>query len=400
MVKVTNPKNVKLSGPGIKKGGLQPLTDLLLSGIKSSGGQAQTELLPISDHLEWFADLSSTGLFSSDLKATIYGSEGYQKDLEMVHKDPTHSLIKFSPPKCGPYKLQITAAGQIIPQCPVDISLYDVNRISVTGPGLETGCVGKPVLINIDATQAGEGSLSLKIDGPANVLPTCTSEKQGLFLLKFDPPKAGTYKLFAKFYDQSIPGSPFSISISDPAAGPESVTISGAGREGGILGGKTAFNVKLPAGFDSRLFNVTALGPNAVCDVTRSSDNDGSVLFEYTPTLAGPYSFDVLYDGKHVTGSPFEAIWVRPPPDASKCSVAGIEKHGRFMVDCRNGGGNGFLEIAVFGTYSPAENINVQHNGDYTFDVTYKIFRPRKTTISVKWHNVHLIGSPFTVVTV
>ena len=400
VVKVTNPKSVKLSGPGIKKGGLQPLTDLLLSGMKTSSGPARTELLPISDQLEWFANLASTGLFCSDLKATIYGSEGYQKDLETVQKDPTHSVIKFSPPKCGPYKLQVTAAGQVIPQCPVDISLYDVNRISVTGPGMETGCVGKPVLINIDATQAGEGSLSLKIDGPANILPTCTSDKQGLFLLKFDPPKAGTYKLFAKFYDQSIPGSPFSINISDPAAGPESITISGAGREGGILSGKVAFNVKLPAGFDDRLLNVTALGPNAVCDVTRSRDNHGSLRFEYTPTLAGPYSFDIMYDGKHVTGSPFEAIWVRPPPDASKCSVAGIEKHGKFSVDCRNGGGNGFLEIAVFGAYCPAENINVQHNGDYTFDVTYKIFRPGKTTISVKWHNVHLVGSPFTVITV
>ena len=397
VVKVCNPRGVKLSGPGIKKGGL---ADLLLSGIKTSGGQNRTELLPISERLEWSANLASSGLFCADLKATMYGAEGYQKELEIVQVDPTHSTISFSPPKCGPYKLQVTAASQAIPQSPVDISLYDASRISVSGPGLDIGCVGKPVLINIDATQAGEGSLSLKLDGPANVLPTCTSEKQGSFLLKFEPPKAGVYKLYAKFYDQSIPGSPFTINVSDPLAGPESINISGVGREGGILSGKVAFNVKLPAGFDEKLLTVNAIGPNAVCDVTRSSDNHGSLLFEYTPTLAGPYNFDVIYDGKHVTGSPFEAIWLRPPPDASKCHVVGIEKHGKFMVDCRNGGGNGFLEIAVFGAYCPAENINVQHNGDYTFDITYKIFRPGKTTISVKWHNVHLVGSPFTVITV
>ena len=375
------------------------VVNLKVAKICGPGAMKLKENFVISKKLHWTIDLASSGLFLSDIKAIISGPAGDITELKIDHSDPLHGTITFVAPEPGKYHVHMSFAGHEIAQSPLMFSLYDASRISVLGSDLETGYVGKPVVVKIDVTGAGEGSLSLKLDGPANVVPTCTTEKQGLFCLTFEPPVAGLYTLQVFFYDQPIPGSPFFINVSDPAACPKPISVSGIGIEGGILSGKTAFRIMLPAGFDEKLLIVNGIGPNAVCDVTRSSDKHGSLLFEYTPTLAGPYSFDVLYDGKHVAGSPFEAIWVRPPPDASKCSVVDIEKHGKFMVDCRNGGGNGFLEIAVFGTYCPAENISVQHKGDYTFDVTYKIFRPGKTTISVKWHSVHLTGSPFTVTT-
>ena len=42
--------------------------------------------------------------------------------------------------------------------------------------------------------------------------------------------------------------------------------------------------------------------------------------------------------------------------------------------------------------------IGVEHNGDFTFNVTYDIPDPVETVISVKWHGEHLKGSPFKVV--
>ena len=376
--KAVSPQDVRISGPGISMEG---------------GGFVVSKLM------QWTVNLGTSCLFVSDIKAFISGASGDLSEIEINETHPLCGTIVYSAPRPGKYNLRVTAAGREIIHSPVNISFYDPSRISVVGPNFKTGYVGQSVRVKIDVTGAGEGSLSLKLDGPANVVPLCTSEEQGLFLLSFEPPVAGTYNLHVMFYDQPIPGSPFSIIVSEQTP-VETISVSGAGIQGGELSGKVGFIVKLAAGFDEKLLTVNAIGPNAVCDVTRSSDNHGSLLFEYTPTLAGPYNFDVIYDGKHVTGSPFEAIWLRPPPDASKCHVVGIEKHGKFMVDCRNGGGNGFLEIAVFGAYYPAENINVQHNGDYTFDITYKIFRPGKTTISVKWHNVHLVGSPFTVDTI
>ena len=33
--------------------------------------------------------------------------------------------INFVPPKCGPYRLKVTAGAQEIPQSPADITIYD-----------------------------------------------------------------------------------------------------------------------------------------------------------------------------------------------------------------------------------------------------------------------------------
>lgn len=57
------------------------------------------------------------------------------------------------------------------------------------------------------------------------------------------------------------------------------------------------------------------------------------------------------------------------------------------------------LEVGVCGAYVPVEFVSVKHNGDYTFSVSYDIPEPGETKISVKWHDQHLTGSPFTVIT-
>ena len=70
-----------------------------------------------------------------------------------------------------------------------------------------------------------------------------------------------------------------------------------------------------------------------------------------------------------------------------------------FKVDCSQAGGNGMLEVGVSGCDVPADFVQVQHLGDYAFDVSYHISVPGETIIIVKWHGEHLNGSPFTIIT-
>ena len=423
----------------------------------------------------------------------------------------------YVPSVKGTYMMEIYFSRQPIPGSPFNIQVAprDASKVTASGPGLKQGRVGKPVTVAFDATQAGEGSLSLEIDGPIKVNPTCTSKKPGMFQVDFKPSKAGMYALNAKYGGELVPGSPFSISITNPAiitasgsgvtgegltvgkkaevvvdtteagtapvhatvttpAGkdiplelmplesqgrirgeytpqepgnhklhvtfdgehiPQSpfdvhipseeecsvvedadlhsalpecaiapqlpsandITVSGCGIDGGILKGKVEFSVKAPKEIDEKL-SIEIDGP-CNCDTRRSSDGTGTLHVQYTPQVTGTYNVSIKFAGEHIRGSPFHPSWTRPPPDASKCSVLGIQEHGKFIVDCRDGGGNGYLGIAVFGAYVPADNIVVTHNGDYTFNITYRIPQPGKTTISVKWHDVHLKGSPFTVIT-
>ena len=96
-------------------------------------------------------------------------------------------------------------------------------------------------------------------------------------------------------------------------------------------------------------------------------------------------------------GSPFLCPFKRPEPDASKVILLNLDQPGQFTVDARNGGGNGVLEVSVYGAYVPAHRIAVEHNGDFTFNVTYDLPKHMETTITVKWHGVHVCNSPFTV---
>ena len=703
VVKVFNPLEVKLSGPGV---------------VDSEEDNAQPKPLPLDQQLEWTVDFTSAGLVASDLSATVYGLEGYSQKLAVTDKDAYHASITFASNRCGPYKLQVLAGGQEVPHSPVNISLQDVSRVTASGPGLVGGCVGKPVTVTFDTTQAGEGSLSLQIQGPANVTPACTSEEPGTFVVNFEPTKAGAYTLKAMYGDKDIPGSPFSIPVIDPTvvavsgtavtgkglgvgkkaevfvdttqAGnapvkatvttpsgmdiplslvptetdgvlhgdyvpdepgkhklcvtlkeepislspldilipceeqcimmeqdgieaassycidlheqpplsfsesfdlpelfidgslvevgtveawveapnetrllctvskhgekfrvffiplltgmhyvhvvqnqkpiqgspfPINVTsqhifsirnyqtiqlianetvhlqvlesvqraedlkvlvdgpsdcnveikqnanstytieltpkaegiylihimycghlvngstlalmvtslseqatlvnnsgknsgivhnddnthdgskrycqfafaVSGPGIEGGELIGQVAFAVKALGECEENV-NVEICGPQS-CDMMMRNDGDGTTHVQYVPTVPGMYDINITCAGNHIKGSPYRVHWSRPLPDASKCTVSGIENNGRFHIDCRSGGGFGYLEVAVFGAFVPAEDIAIKHNGDFTFDITYKISQPGKTTISVKWHGVHLRGSPFTVYT-
>ena len=142
---------------------------------------------------------------------------------------------------------------------------------------------------------------------------------------------------------------------------------------------------------------IAIAGP-AECKVNVEDEGDGKYRCSYVAPRPGVYNIDIKYGGEDIANNPFEAICTRPPPDASKCVISGLENPYHFKVDCANAGGTGLLEVGVSGAYIPCEYVSVKHNGNYMFDVSYDIREPGETTISVSWHGQHLKGSPFTVV--
>ena len=139
-------------------------------------------------------------------------------------------------------------------------------------------------------------------------------------------------------------------------------------------------------------------GP-ADCEINCKESSQGLFNVTYIAPRPGIYHVHLKFADKEIPGSPFEVLCERPPPDASKCIVSGLENPGSFTVDCKDAGGSGLLEVGASGAYVPVEFVSVKHNGDYTFSVSYDIPEPGETIISVKWHGQHLAGSPFSVIT-
>ena len=177
---------------------------------------------------------------------------------------------------------------------------------------------------------------------------------------------------------------------------PESVKAYGPGLEEAIVQEPALFTVDAVNAGNGDV-DIAIAGPEE-CKVEVNEESDGLYQISYLAPRPGVYSIDVKFACEDVPGSPFEVICSRPPPDASKCVISGLENPNGFKVDCTNAGGSGLLEVGVCGAYIPCEYVSVKHNGDYTFDVSYDVREPGETTISVSWHGQHLKGSPFSVV--
>ena len=276
-------------------------------------------------------------------------------------------------------------------------------QIKVYGPGVEKDGIDTDTPsadFTVDTREAGGfGKLAVTCDGPKGPLPVdITDNGDGTFDCAYKPDDVGEHQVKVNFNNKPAGESPYKVDVAPGASypKPDSVRAYGPGLEKATTNEPAEFFVDASEAGDGDI-GIAISGPDE-CDVTVEDNGDGTYHCTYVAPKPGLYSIDVKFADQDVPGSAFEAKCSRPPPDASKCVISGLENPGGFKVDCVDAGGTGLLEVGVSGAYIPCEYVSVRHNGDYTFDVSYDIREPGETTISVSWHGKHLTGSPFTVV--
>ena len=321
----------------------------------------------------------------------------------------------MSPP--SPLSPQVTYSGFPAGD-EVAIPVGDVSKVTVEG--LESDIqANQETEFVVDATAAGPGDLAVEVvDGDGVPVATDTAELAPqkwrvrytvlgsgccrhqlqchvlpLSHCSYTPTKAGQYSVAVKYCGQDVQGSPFAVSVCDPSA----VRAYGPGLEGAVATKEARFTVDASEAGNGSLG--LEIGGPAESEIQCQETSPGKYEVCYVPPRPGIYNVDLKFSGEGVKGSVFRVPCEGLPPDASKCVVTGLETPGSLLVDCQAAGGTGSLEVGVCGAYVPAEFVSVKHNGDYTFSVTYDIPEPGETQISVKWHDQHLTGSPFTVIT-
>ena len=237
-------------------------------------------------------------------------------------------------------------------------------------------------------TQEDGNNLEVRVE-------TIESEEEGKFKyrISYTPINIGLLTIIVKCGAISL-CEPITVKVFDPSL----VICTGLEDVNVLVGVKIPFAVDTSkAGGEAELL-VQLEGPedsSVLCQAVNDCHYSGVLSSE----RAGICYLHVTYCGIEIPSSPFICRYNRPEPDVTKCSVGDLQATpGEFMVDCRDGGGNGILEVAVYGAFVPARSIAVEHNGDYTFNVKYDIPDPVETFISVKWHGIHLNGSPFKVI--
>ncbi|KAI5617955.1 filamin-C isoform X4 [Silurus asotus] len=310
------------------------------------------------------------------------------------NKDGTVT-VKYAPTEKGLHEMDIKYDGNHIPGSPLQFYVDAINSGHVTayGPGLSHGMVNKPSIFTIVTKDAGEGGLSLAVEGPSKAEISCKDNKDGTCTVSYLPTAPGDYNIIVKFDDKHISGSPFTAKIT----GDDSMRTS-------QLNVGTASDVSLKI-TETDLSSLTASirapsGNEEPCLLKRLPNRHIGISF--TPKEVGEHVVSVKKNGKHVTNSPFKIIVGQSEiGDASKVKVFGkglVEGHtfevAEFIVDTRNAGYGG-LGLSIEG---PSKvDINCEDIEDGTCKVTYCPTEPGTYIINIKFADQHVPGSPFTV---
>ncbi|KAG7498107.1 filamin-C-like isoform X2 [Solea senegalensis] len=310
------------------------------------------------------------------------------------NKDGTVT-VKYSPTERGLHEMDIKYEGNHIPGSPLQFYVDAINSGHVTayGPGLTHGTVNRPATFTIVTKDAGEGGLSLAVEGPSKAEISCKDNKDGTCTVSYLPTAPGDYNIIVKFDDKHIPGSPFTAKIT----GDDSMRTS-------QLNVGTATDVSLKI-METDLSSLTATirapsGNEEPCLLKRLPNRHIGISF--TPKEVGEHVVSVKKSGKHVTNSPFKIMVGQSEiGDASKVKVYGqglVEGHtfevAEFIVDTRSAGYGG-LGLSIEG---PSKvDINCEDVEDGTCKVTYCPTEPGNYIINIKFADQHVPGSPFTV---
>ncbi|CAN0094806.1 unnamed protein product, partial [Bubo scandiacus] len=310
------------------------------------------------------------------------------------NKDGTVT-VRYAPTEKGLHEMDIRYDGNHIPGSPLQFYVDAINprHVSAYGPGLSHGMVNKPCTFTIVTKDAGEGGLSLAVEGPSKAEITCQDNKDGTCTVSYLPTAPGDYNIIVRFDDKHIPGSPFTAKIT----GDDSMRTSQLN-----VGTSTDVSLKITE-TDLSLLTASIRAPSGneePCLLKRLPNRHIGISF--TPKEVGEHVVSVRKSGQHVTNSPFKILVGQSEiGDASRVKVWGqglAEGHtfevAEFIVDTRSAGYGG-LGLSIEG---PSKvDINCEDVEDGTCKVTYCPTEPGNYIINIKFADKHVPGSPFTV---
>uniref|UniRef100_A0A8C8E777 Filamin C n=1 Tax=Otus sunia TaxID=257818 RepID=A0A8C8E777_9STRI len=305
------------------------------------------------------------------------------------NKDGTVT-VRYAPTEKGLHEMDIRYDGNHIPGSPLQFYVDAINprHVSAYGPGLSHGMVNKPCTFTIVTKDAGEGGLSLAVEGPSKAEITCQDNKDGTCTVSYLPTAPGDYNIIVRFDDKHIPGSPFTAKIT----GDDSMRTSQLN-----VGTSTDVSLKITE-TDLSLLTASIRAPSGneePCLLKRLPNRHIGISF--TPKEVGEHVVSVRKSGQHVTNSPFKILVGQSEiGDASRVKVWGqglVEGHtfevAEFIVDTRSAGYGG-LGLSIEG---PSKvDINCEDVEDGTCKVTYCPTEPGNYIINIKFADKHVPG--------
>uniref|UniRef100_A0A2K5QSS3 Filamin A n=1 Tax=Cebus imitator TaxID=2715852 RepID=A0A2K5QSS3_CEBIM len=288
------------------------------------------------------------------------------------NKDGTVT-VRYAPSEAGLHEMDIRYDNMHIPGSPLQFYVDYVNcgHVTAYGPGLTHGVVNKPATFTVNTKDAGEGGLSLAIEGPSKAEISCTDNQDGTCSVSYLPVLPGDYSILVKYNEQHIPGSPFTARVT----GDDSMRMSH--------------------------LKVGSAGPSKA-EISFEDRKDGSCGVAYVVQEPGDYEVSVKFNEEHIPDSPFVVPVASPSGDARRLTVSSLQESGlkvnqpaSFAVSLN--GAKGVIDAKV---HSPSGALEECYVTEIDQDKYAVRFIPRENgiyLIDVKFNGTHIPGSPFKI---
>ncbi|CAM2708294.1 unnamed protein product [Rotaria socialis] len=368
------PNKIIIDGPGIRNG------------------------IPASLETYFRIDTRDAGFEQPDI--LIKNPEGLLTTSKVINNaDGTYKVI-YKPNDVGRYLINVNYGGIPVNNSPFNVKVEptgDPTKCHISGNGINPNLqVGEEYSITVDTHDAGPGAVTCRIRSTlGNDLDLdIVDNEDGTYNLFYTPHNPGNYVIKIKFGGQDIPGGDFVVTAGDTHKYIRNQTDSFTTSQ------YRPVDFRLPVG-GGKLSDITASirTPTGKFHTPILDDNlDGTVSIKYQPSEIGLHELDVFYQGQPIAGSPFKFHVDQVQTGYVTAYGPGLS-HGvcnessSFRIITKDAGSGG-LSVAVEGS-SKAE-IQCKDNKDGTCDVTYWPTAPGEYTITVKFADKHIVGSPFT----
>ncbi|CAH8620119.1 unnamed protein product [Dicrocoelium dendriticum] len=364
--------------------------------------------LPATQPTSFQVDTRDAGM--GDLELSVSDSEGQPLQLEVAdHGDGVYTC-HYRPLIVGRHTVRVKFGGQEIPESPFLVPVAPSGRADLCR--IESGNdsripVGQDCVITVNTSQAGVGQVTCRIITPSGATADVEIQEapNGRVNIYYTPPIRGDYLVEIRFGGDLIPNGRFSqrAVTADELSGEvvervQHVTAQSV-HSSSIITGYHPVDFKLPVGpMFSRVEGLVRTPSGLTMQPTLIDNGDGTVTAQFQPNEPGLHELEITYNGQPIPGSPFR-FYVEAVGSGNVTAYGPGLSFGRagelaeFTLVTKEAGAGG-LSLSVEGP-SKAD-IQCHDNKNGTCSVSYLPLVPGEYSITIKFMERHIPGSPFT----
>ncbi|CAD7084429.1 unnamed protein product [Hermetia illucens] len=344
------------------------------------------------------------GITSFDLSACVTSPSNVTEDAEIQEVEDGLYAVHFVPKELGVHTVSVRYKEMHIPGSPFQFTVgplkdFGAHLVKAGGSGLERGEVGIPCEFNVWTREAGGGSLAISVEGPSKADIEFKDRKDGSCDVSYKVTEPGEYRIGLKFNDRHIPDSPYKVYISPEVGDAHKMEVQQF-PEGAIQADTPAQFLVRRNGAKGELDAKIVAPSNTEDDCFIQAIDADMYSVRFYPRENGIHSIHVKLNSVHIPGSPFRIKVGKDVADPAAVHAHGTGLDGvksgqkaDFIINTCNAGA-GTLAVTMDGPSKVSMDCTEVEEG---YKVRFTPLLPGDYYCSIKYNNMHIVGSPFKI---